>query len=178
MRSILVAFALSVSASAGVADISWHADQMGVGSVMIMQDWAGVTTHVKRGEPPEGHAFDMFSGEGRNSTFLGSYTTNAQGEVMKTVAADGAVTRYAPHRCTRTLGECSFTVTHADGFVEPRTRVTRAVRGGLQYQEFGLDGLMVEGGLKLDQIGAATEAWHQEAGRKKRRTKRILIALK
>lgn len=178
MRSVLIACALSLSATAGVADISWHADQMGVGSVMVMKDRSGVVTHIKRDARAGEHAFDMFRGEGRDAAFLGSYTTNARGEVTRTVASDGAVTLYSPHRCTRTLGECSFQVTHADGFVEPRTRVTRAVRNGLQYQEFSLNGLVAEGGLKLDQIGAASEAWHQDAGRKKRRTKRVLFALK
>lgn len=179
MRTLILALSFALSASVAAADISWRADRMAPGSVMVMKDSAGEITHVKRGMERGEHLFDTFAGRGANAAYIGSYRVNERGEVTATIAADGAVTTYSPHRCTRTLGKCQFTVTHADGFVEPRSRVTRPTRTGFEYQEFGLDGLIAEGGLELDQIGAAKKGWSKQRGQgRKTRTKRVLIALK
>lgn len=145
---------------------------------MVMKDRTGVLSHVKRGTSGDTHMFDIFAGQGRDAEYLGGYKVNARGEVIQTTAFDGAVTRYAPHRCSRTLGKCTFTVTHVDGFVEQRTRVTEATADGLRYREYGADGLMSEGALQLDQIGAAKSGWRKGPGKRKTRSRRVMIALK
>ncbi len=179
MRILILALSLAFSASAAAADISWHADRMAPGSVMVMKDDAGAVTHVKRGTERGQHVFDTFAGQGRGATFTGSYTVNAQGNVTTTIAPDGAVTRYRPHRCNRTPGRCAYVMIHADGFKEPRTRVTSATRSGLTYEEYGLDGLMAQGALELDRLGAAKSGWMKRAqDRRKLRTTRVMIALK
>lgn len=178
MRTLITALVLSFISSMAFADIAWRAGDMGLGSVMVMKDRTGVMTHVKRGSNGDRHEFDLFAGQGQNAEFLGSYKVNGRGEVTETVAIDGAVTTYAPHRCTRTLGKCQFTVTHADGYVENRTRVTEATRGGLRYWEYGADGLMSEGAMQLDQLGAAKSGWKKGRSKRKTRTRRVLIALK
>ncbi|MDA7423509.1 hypothetical protein [Thalassococcus lentus] len=179
MRFLILALSLAFSASVAAADISWKADRMAAGSVMVMKDSAGAITHVKRGQSGDLHVFDTFNGQGRNAAYIGSYHTNARGEVTALIAADGAVTRFAPHRCTRTVGKCSYTVIHSDGFQEQRTRITEETRNGLRYQEFGLDGLIAEGALELDEIGAAKSGWKKQRGQgRKVRSKRVLIALK
>ncbi|WP_299921760.1 hypothetical protein [uncultured Pelagimonas sp.] len=182
MRKLIIALAFSLSAtftaSVATADITWRAGDMGVGSVMVMKDRTGAMTHVKRASLGGRHVFDLFAGQGKGAEFLGSYKVNDRGEVTETVAIDGAVTTYAPHRCNRSLGKCQFTVTHSDGYVETRTRVTEATRGGLRYWEYGADGLMAEGAMQLDQLGAAKSGWKKGRSKRKTRTRRIMIALK
>lgn len=179
MRFLILALSLAFSASVAAADIGLKADRMAAGSVMVMKDSAGAITHVKRGQSGDLHVFDTFDGQGRNAAFIGSYHTNARGEITAMIAADGAVTRFAPHRCTRTVGKCSFTIIHADGFQEQRSRVTQETRNGLRYQEFGLDGLIAEGALELDHMGVVKNGWKKKRGQgRKVRSKRVLIALK
>ncbi|MBO9464028.1 hypothetical protein TRP8649_00462 [Pelagimonas phthalicica] len=182
MRHMIAALTLTListfATTSATADISWRAGEMGNGSVMVMKDRSGAMTHVKRGSAGGVHLFDLYAGQGSAAEFLGSYKVNARGEVTETMAIDGAVTRYTPHRCNRTLGKCQFTVTHADGYVEQRTRVTEAVRGGLRYWEYGADGLMAEGAMQLDQLGASKGGWKKGRSKRKTRTRRIMIALK
>ncbi len=179
MRILILALTVAFSASHAAADISWQADRMAPGSIMVMEDSQGRLTHVKRGTEAGQHVFDLFDGEGRAARYVGSYTVNGRGDVTSTVAADGAVTRFTPHRCSRTPGKCQFTITHADGFVEPRTRVTRPTASGLAWQEYGLDGLIAEGALELDRIGAAKKGWKKDRrGKGKTRTRRVMIALR
>ena len=179
MRFLMLALTLAFSASFVSADVTWRAGDMDNGTVMVMQDNRGThVTHVKRGSVETGFLFDVYGGKGAGPR-LGSYVVNARGDVLKTIAADGAVTTYAPHRCNRTMGTCSYTMTHADGFVEKRTRVTEETAQGLRYREYGLDGLMTEGGLELDAMGAAKGSWRKDRREKRKvRTKRIMIALR
>ncbi len=179
MRALLIALGLIFSATLATADISWKLDRFGAGSVMVLKDRSGALTHVKRGTTTDAHIFDVYAGATTSGAYLGMYETNARGDVTATVAVDGAVTRFVPHRCSRTLGTCQFTVIHSDGFQEPRSRVTRATRNGLRYQEFGLDGLMSEGEIKLDANGASKGGWKKnpETGKSKVRTRRIMIAM-
>ncbi|MFW2589637.1 hypothetical protein [Sagittula sp. SSi028] len=180
MRARIIALGLTFMASMAQADIAWNVDRIGAGSTMVMSDRAGELTHVKRGTQGALHVFDVFAGQGGAGGFAGSYKTNARGDVVETVAFDGAVTRFVPHRCNRTVGQCNFTVVHPDGFTEPRTRVTTEVNGGLQYREYGLDGLMTEGALHLDANGTSKGGWQRQknADEKKRRHRRIVLALK
>ncbi|EBA08458.1 hypothetical protein [Sagittula stellata] len=180
MRALTIALALFFMANPAHADIGWKVDRFGPGSVMVMKDRSGATTHVSRGTDGNLHVFDVYDGRGASAEFVGRYKTTARGDVVETVAFDGAVTRFVPNRCNRTEGTCRFTVIHPDGFAEPRTRVTRATRGGLRYQEFGLDGLIAEGVLTLDGNGAAKGGWTADAPNEERklRTKRVLVALK
>ncbi len=178
MRFLMLALTLAFSASSVSADIAWRAGEMADGTTMVMQDNRGThVTHVKRGAAPGGFLFDVYGGKGVGP-HLGSYVVNARGDILKTIAADGAETTFAPHRCNRTLGTCSYTMTHADGYVETRSRVTEATAKGLRYREYGLDGLMSEGSLELDHFGAAISGWRNgQHDQRKIRTKRILIAL-
>ena len=179
MRILIVALVLAFQTSLAAADIALRADRMAPGSMMIMQDSQGLVTHVKRGVEAGQHVFDTFAGKGASAVYIGSYTTNDRGDVTAMIASDGAVTRFAPHRCNRTPGRCDFTITHVDGFKEPRTRVTEATANGLRYQEYGLNGLVAEGALDLDGNGLARKGWKKEkSDSRKTRTKRVLIALK
>lgn len=179
MRILILSLLVAFAASHASADITWNAGRMGPGSMLVMQDAEGAVTHVKRGTQNGLHVFDTYAGTDRTARYIGSYTVTGRGEVTATIAADGAVTSYAPHRCTRTLGTCRFVVTHPDGFVEPRTRVTEATATGLRYREYGLDGLIAEGALDLDGMGVAKKGWRKDGKDKRKvRTKRVRIALK
>lgn len=180
MRAIFAALALVFMASLAQADIAWKVDRMGAGSMLVMKDRAGALTHIKRGTEGALHVFDVYAGQGARAQFAGSYKTNAKGDVVETIAFDGAVTRFVPHRCNRTVGECKFTMVHPDGFQEPRVRVTHAIRGGLEYREYGLDGLMTEGQMMVDKDGTAKDGWQRDDKKdeQKQRTKRVLLALK
>ena len=180
MRALTLVLALFFTANTVHADIAWQVDRFGPGSVMVMKDRSGAMTHVARGTEGNLHVFDVYDGTGGSADFVGRYKTTARGDVVETVAFDGAVTRFVPNRCNRTEGTCRFTMIHPDGFAEPRTRVTRATRAGLRYQEFGLDGLMAEGALELDGNGAAKAGWTTDAPNEERklRVRRVLVALK
>lgn len=177
MRHIMIALALSFTAVAAHADITWKVDRLGAGSVMVMQDRVSATSHVKRGTDGALHVFDVFEGQGQDAGFLGSYKVTATGNVVESIAADGAVTRFAPHNCARVLGECAYVVTHPDGFAERKVRVTEPTRAGLRYTEYGLNGMEREGVLSLDTLGASEGGWVQAKGKKKRKVKRTRIAM-
>jgi len=179
MRALLIALAMSLSATGSVADIAWKVDRFVAGSTMVMKGRSGALTHVKRSAQNGVHVFDVHAGTTPQGAFIGRYVTNNRGEVVQTVSADGAVTRFVPHRCSRTVGTCQFTMIHPDGYREVRSRVTEATRGGLRYQEFGLDGLMSEGALRLDANGASTGGWtrNNSGGQAKTRTRRMSIAM-
>lgn len=179
MRAQIAALALIFMAPMAQADIAWKVDRFGTGSTMVMADRAGDLTHVKRGTEGALHVFDVYAGQGRHGGFAGSYKTNAQGDVVEATAFDGAVTRFVPHRCNRTVGECHFTMVHPDGFKENRVRVTQETKGGLQYREYGLDGLIAEGALQLDANGASKGGWQRKknADEKKQKHRRVLLAM-
>lgn len=189
MRTLLIALALTFSASlvqadvgtsSASSDIAWKVAGMGAGSTLVMKDRAGVLTHIKRGTEGALHVFDVYAGEGARAEFAGSYKTNAKGDVVQSVAFDGAVTQFIPNRCNRTVGECHFTMVHPDGFREQRVRVTHAIRGGLEYKEYGLGGLLTEGQLIVDKTGTAKDGWQRDDTKdeQKQRTRRVLLALK
>ena len=180
MRALLIALALTFTASLAQADIDWKVERFGAGSQLVLADRTGALTHVKRGTDGALHIFDVYAGQGAAATFVGSYKTTARGDVVETIAFDGAKTRFVPHRCNRTLGDCQFTMIHPDGYAEPRSRVTKAIRGGFGYREYGLDGLIAEGQLKLDANGATKGGWKKDKPKEERKTriKRVLIALK
>ncbi|MBV2359260.1 hypothetical protein KUH32_05720 [Thalassococcus sp. CAU 1522] len=179
MRGLILVLALAFSGTVALADIGWNTARMTPGSVMVLKDSDGVERmHVARGHVQGLKRFDTYAGRGAGATYLGSYLTTATGDVVRQIEFDGVVTQFAPHRCNRTLGECRYTITHADGFVENRVRVTRATADGLVWQEHGLDGLMAEGAIELDADGVAKGGWRKQKSGKKVRTKRVMIALK
>ena len=65
MRHIMIAVALSFTAVAAHADITWKVDRLGAGSVMVMKDRVSATSHVKRGFDGMLHVFDVFEGQGQ-----------------------------------------------------------------------------------------------------------------
>jgi hypothetical protein len=178
MRNMMIAFVLAVAGTQSAADIAWNVKELTTGSVMVMQDRLGATAHVKRDSYDDLHQFDVFAGTGADAAYLGSYKVNNRGDIVETAAIDGAVTRYAPHRCNRSVGTCHFTVIHSDGFREARSRVTEETRKGLRYWEYGLDGLMTEGALTLDANGTAQNGWKRAAGQPKLKSRRVSLALR
>lgn len=177
MRLIVTALALVFMASFANAEISWQVGRFGPGTELVMKNRAETFTHIKRGAQSGVHTFDVF---GAGQDYLGSYQTNDRGDILRSMAFDGAITQFVPSRCNRTVGECRFTVIHPDGFQEPRTRVTVETRDGLHYREYGLDGLMAEGELDLDKDGTPEGGWIKDKLKDKTRTtfKRVLIAMK
>lgn len=180
MRGLLAALCWIFLGTVAHADIAWQLDRFGAGSMLVMKDRSGAIAHVKRGTEGTMHVFDVYKGQGPTAAFVGRYKTTPRGDVVETVAADGAVTRFVPHRCNRTLGTCSYTMVHPDGFTEPRQRVTEATRSGLRYRDYGLDGLMAEGTQDLDDTGTPKGGVQDKrpSGEGKTRTRRILLAMK
>lgn len=176
MRKTLTTFALMLAAAPAFAEITWNVAALDTGAMRIMKDRVGATTHIKRGEINGLHSFDVFEGKGAAAVKMGQYQVTETGNLVAMIAVDGAETRFAPHRCSRTLGTCQFTVTHPGGFSEPRTRVTKQTSNGLRYWEYGMDGLLVEGALTLDENGTAIGGWQKENGKPKRRIKKLTVA--
>lgn len=162
MRALFLAALTTLIATASTADIAWKADRIAPGSVMVLDSDGDVFTHVRRAKEAELIRFDAYAGTGKTADYVGSYLTNDRGEVVRQIDADGKVTSYAPHRCQRSVGECSFTVTHDDGFQEPRKRVTVDRGGMLEYHEYGLDGLMASGRMTLDKMGTTLSGWSKD----------------
>ncbi|MDU8910729.1 hypothetical protein [Aestuariicoccus sp. MJ-SS9] len=162
MRALLLAALTTLIATASTADIAWKADRIAPGSVMVLDSDGDVFTHVRRASDTGLFRFDAYAGHGKAADYVGSYLTNARGEIVRQIDADGKVTSYAPHRCQRSVGKCSYTITHADGFQEARTRVTRDTGGVLEYREYGLDGLIGSGRLTLDAMGTTLSGWRKD----------------
>ena len=180
MRALVTALVATLSATPLFADIAWRTERMAPGSLMVMEDGRGeVISHVARGVQQGSFRFDTYDGKGNVPVYIGSYYTNDRGEVVRSISADGKVTRFDPHRCARTVGACSYVIIHSDGFRETRKRVTQEIALGLAWKEWGLDGLVATGALELDELGAAKTGWRKDhQSGQKTRSRRLMMALR
>ncbi len=162
------------------ADIAMETAQLAPGSLLVMQDDQGhVVSHLARGEVEGLYRFDLYDGATGDALYAGRYYTDARGEVLLSVSAQGNVTRFEPYSCARTLGECEYEIIHADGSRELRLRETRQTDTGLAWKEWGREGIIATGGTTLDEIGAPRESWHRDLRSGDRaRVHRISLALK
>ncbi|MCA0997570.1 hypothetical protein [Alloyangia pacifica] len=164
MRVFFTALLAAVCASPLHADVEMETARFAPGSLLVMEDQEGrVVSHLARGEVQGLFRFDIFDGASGDAPYAGRYYTDRRGEVLLSVAANGAVTRFEPDSCARTLGECEYEIVHADGRREMRIRETRRTSTGLAWAEWGNDGLIATGGTDLDDIGAPRESWQQNA---------------
>lgn len=164
LRPLLLAAALVAStaatATAKGSDIAWKIDRMAPGSTLVLRNDDGtVYTHMRRNAQEGEVQFDTFAGSGPAAAYIGSYFTNERGEVKRTISVDGEMTTFTPHKCMRTVGECRYTITHADGSRENRVRITEVTRRGLKFKEYGVHGLMRSGAQTLDRMGSNTAGW-------------------
>ncbi|MCT4557709.1 MAG: hypothetical protein N4A61_06575 [Pelagimonas sp.] len=174
MRRTMITLALIAMGNLASADVAWNVGALKLGSVIIMKDRTGASTHIKR----ENNQFDVFAGAVSQVNFVGGYGVNSNGDLVSTTAVDGAITRYVPHNCGRTLGRCEYQVHHPGGLIETRTRVTEQTRKGLRYKEYGVDGLMTEGLATLDETGTVTGGWTRLKGQPKLKSRRISLAVR
>lgn len=178
IAAFIAACALPVTSQTAQADIAWQADRIAPGSVLVLEsDNGAVFTHMKRGTERGQIRFDTFAGDSVAGVYVGSYLTTPQGEITRTIGVDGEVTRYEPHRCMRTLGECRYTIVHADGSREGRVRVTQKTAQGLAWREFARGGLVQTGAQALDEMGSTKGGWRENAQTGQRvETRRIMAA--
>jgi hypothetical protein len=178
MRPVPIAALFITLAMPATADISWKADRIAPGSVLVLEsDDGAVFTHMKRGAEGGEIRFDTFAGESVAGRYVGSYLTTSSGEITKTISATGAVTQFLPHRCMRTVGECRYTIVQADGSREGRVRVTRETTDGLAWQEYAAGQLVQTGALALDEMGSTKAGWSENAQSGKRtKTRRLLVS--
>ena len=171
---VIAAVLLAATVSTASADIQWKTGAIAPGSTVTLKNSDGrVFTHMRMQDEDGMTRFDTFAGRDTGAPFAGSFLTNRRGEITRMVSASGEVTSFSPHRCMRTLGECHYTITYADGFRENRIRVTEATANGLKYREFGTQGLMTSGVLALDSVGTSAGGWSKDhqTGRKTRVTR-------
>lgn len=181
MRALFLTILAALSVSqASAADISWKTEFMAPGSLMVMEDEAGgVISHVARGLEDDLYRFDTYEGQSDRAVFVGAYFTNDRGEVIRSLSADGEMTRFEPYRCARTLGMCSYVIVHSDGFRENRRRLTQETRMGIAWKEWGLDGLVASGAQELDKIGATKTGWSLDhISGTRTHSRRILMAVR
>ncbi|MCT4370308.1 hypothetical protein CLG85_008220 [Yangia mangrovi] len=180
MRLFFPALLAALSAAPLHADIAMETARLAPGTLLVMQDEQGhVVSHLARGEVEGLYRFDLYDGATGDAPYAGRYYTDARGEVLLSVTAQGNVTRFEPYSCARTLGECAYDIIHADGMRETRLRETRETDGGLTWTEWGHEGPVATGGTTLDDIGAPRESWRRDLRSGDRsRVLRISLALK
>lgn len=161
MRSlVLAAFLATLSLAPAQADISWKTDEIAPGSALVLKNSDGrVFTHVRRASKGSLIRFDAFAGRSERGAYVGSYLTNARGEILRTIAADGSETDYEPHKCNRSRGRCTYIIQTPDGVKIMRTRITEATPEGLKFQEYEAGKLVASGVVKLDRFGSSAGGW-------------------
>ncbi|WP_353473607.1 hypothetical protein PVT71_06085 [Salipiger sp. H15] len=179
MRLFFTAILAALSSAPLHADIAMETARFSPGSLLVMEDDQGhVVSHLARGEVQGLYRFDLYDGATGDALYAGRYYTDARGEVLLSVSAQGDVTRFEPFSCTRTLGECEYEIVHADGSRELRIRETSKTDAGLSWKEWGLGGLLATGGTRLDEIGAPRESWrHDLQNGDRSRVHRVSLAL-
>ncbi|MBE9637557.1 hypothetical protein [Salipiger mangrovisoli] len=179
MRLFATALLAAFAAAPLHADIAMETARFAPGSLLVMQDDQGhVVSHLARGEVQGLFRFDLYDGATGDALYAGRYYTDARGEVLLSVTAQGSVTRFEPYSCTRTLGECEYEIIHADGRRELRLRETLQTETGLAWKEWTREGLIATGGTNLDEIGAPRESWRRDLRSGDRsRLHRISLAL-
>lgn len=163
MRLLITATLAALLSPPLHADIAMETARFAPGSLLVMQDEDGnVVSHLARGEIQGIYRFDLYDGATDDALYAGRYYTDARGEVLLSVTAQGAVTRFEPFSCARTLGECAYEIVHSDGRREPRVRETLQTELGLSWTEWGREGPIATGGTTLDEIGAPNESWRRD----------------
>lgn len=99
---------------------------------------------------------------------LNTWVTNSKGEMIQSVTSQGAVTRWVPHRCNRSLGRCAYVRIRPDGTRDHRYRMTKAISGGFEYSVFERDGRpALQGIALLDQMGWTKTGSFQTQGQER-----------
>lgn len=128
-------------------DIRWKPEQLKSGDyVSILQKPGGLIHHVFAGKVRSEYLIESY--RGKSPVGEPDFVTylDKDGNYLKWQRADGFEVQYAPHDCTRVIGECCYTQTDSNGNTEQRTRVTLATRRGFKFTEFGSDGKELFGG--------------------------------
>ena len=180
MRARVAAILAVLNATPLSADIGWQTARMAPGSLMLMEDERGEgLSHAARGRTAGFFRFDTYEGKGDAPVYAGSYGTNDRGEGVRSVSADGGITRCESHRCARPLGASSHVIARSDGFRETRKRATRETAPGSAWKEWGLGGLVATGAPEPDRFGAARTGWRKDhAGGATTRSLSLMPALR
>lgn len=179
MRHIISALGLlAASAFSASADISWDINRIAPGSVLTLQGNDGsVYTHLRQPAANGQAKFDTFASDRAGGAFVGSYTTNARGEITQLTTSSGETRQFLPHRCMRTIGTCKYTIRYEDGFQENRIRVTKETGKGFTYKEYGQAGLLTSGATVLDKMGSTKSGWTKNHATGKKQKIRQLRAV-
>lgn len=170
MRSLVLASLFAtLSLVPANADISWKTEAMAPGSSVTLQNDDGRTfTHLRRSAHGAMVRFDTFAGKSESGAYLGSYLTDGNGAILRSVAADGSETDYMPHKCNRALGKCTYIIQTPEGTKIRRTRITEATSEGLKFAEYEGGQLVSSGVTRLDRMGSVASGWTMDhaTGRK------------
>ncbi|WP_166417377.1 hypothetical protein [Cochlodiniinecator piscidefendens] len=115
--------------------IRWQSELQEPGSyVSIHQSGIGLIHHVFRGRDGNAHRVESYRGPAPEG--IPEFTTylDQHGNYVRWGNAEGIQAEYQPHNCVRTLGECRFTKTTANGEVSDWVRRTIATSDGYSYQ--------------------------------------------
>lgn len=166
--AFLVAVILQ-AAAVDAQDISIKMQEITRGSTVTIRNSDGkVYTHQHLGKIRGVYAFRTFSGRRAKGHPLGTYFTNVRGELMRAEDRNGAVTKWEPHKCMRTLGQCRYTRILPDGTRQKRTRITEATEDGFRYAIYEDSGeLVLSGWAKIDQFGWSVRGAYKPNGGKR-----------
>lgn len=165
--ALLVAI-LAHTTAANAQDISFKMKEIAKGSTVTIRNSDGkIFTHQHLGKINNTYAYKTFSGRQASGDPLGTYFANERGELTRSEDRNGAVTRWKPHRCMRTLGQCRYTRILPDGSRQKRIRVTEATKDGFKYAIYENSGeLVLSGWAKIDKFGWSKQGAYKTVGGK------------
>lgn len=141
--------------------IRWKPEMLMPGDFVVLEQSQGpLLHHVFRGRSGNTFILETFHGPNANGQPNTITYLDRNGNRLRVVGSDGSSVTYDPHDCARTLGQCRFTKTDADGMTKEHLRRTQQRKHGFSFTLYDAGtALLQEGAFNLSSRGFAVNGW-------------------
>lgn len=141
----LMILGMSLPTPGRAQDIAADLSGLSVGDFFVYRSSQGTDyTQIYVGQQEGLFVFDVFEGTDATGTRLGAFHTDANGQNVLRVGANGATERFEPHDCRRTVGECRTTYTNAAGTQYAAISLIEATNRGFTMEAFDAQGQLYQ----------------------------------
>jgi len=86
------------------------------------------------------YVFEVFKGNSTGGAPVFTLHTDAKGQNVRRTNRDGAVEKFSPHDCRRTVGRCSYTYTNTTGQKFKNSSLIETTNSGFNLSAFDSNG--------------------------------------